>query len=197
MKTIRPASVIALAACLSLTGATALAQDPDGVRKLGATQVRYQGAEIDLVVSYRFAANNLGSEWLFLDVALTGTRAKAVEIKREAIRLRLPDGSEVSLPDQQEFGQVYRELHAMVARADRMAEPLDIYSGRTPEPLAFLRPPGDGVSVLSVWANDRRVFLGRLYFPVPGGVQPGPYELRIDVGELTAQVPFTLEARQR
>lgn len=180
-----------------LAAAVAAAQEPGGVRQLGATQVRYQGYELDAVVSYRFASANLGTDWLFLDVALTGTGSKAVEISRKGVRLRLPDGSEVPLPDQQEFGQFYREIHAMVARADRMAEPIDIYSGRTPEALAFLRPPGEGVSVLSAWVNDRRVLVGRLYFPVLHGVQPGPYELRIDVGEITAHIPFTLEERQR
>lgn len=189
--------VIALAVMLCLGVTAAVAREPEGVSRLGATQVRYQSDKLDMVVSYRFASVNLGRDWLLLDVALTSNRSQAVEIKREAIRLRLPDGSEVPLPDQKEFGQSYGELHAMVARADRMAEPLDIYAGRNPEPLAFLRPPGEGVTMLSVWANDRRVFLGRLYFPVAGGVQPGPYELRVDVGEITAHIPFTLEERQR
>lgn len=180
-----------------LGGGPAVAQEPPGVRRLGATQVRYQGTEIDLVASHRFAASHLGADWLFLDVAFTGTRSEAVEVNRDAIRLRLPDGSEVPLPTQQEFGTAYRDIHAMVARANLMADPLDIWAGRTPQPLNFLVAPGEGVALLSVWANDRRVYTGRLYFLVPGGVQPGPYELRVTVRETTAHIPFTLEDGQR
>jgi hypothetical protein len=147
------------------------------------------------VLSYRFASQNLGIDWLFLDVATTGNERVSVELQRERISLVLPNGQTVPLPEQSEFAEAYSGLRALDARADIASEPLDYYAGRVPCALDFLVAPGSALSLQSVWLDDRRLCKGRLYFPVAGGVQAGHYELRMDLPETHVRIPFTLGER--
>jgi hypothetical protein len=48
------------------------------------------------------------------------------------------------------------------------------------------------VSFDEVTVNDRRGCFGRLYFSVPGGIQPGRWVLGIDQPESEIRIPFEL-----
>jgi hypothetical protein len=54
--------------------------------------------------------------------------------------------------------------------------------------------PGEGVSFDQVTVNDRRACEGKLFFYIPGGVQPGRYVLGMDLEEDEIRIPFTMEA---
>ncbi len=180
-------SFLALTAC-----STATPTGTPGVERLGVTVLRYSGPEIDAVLSYRWANLNPGEDWLFLDLALTGNKRTSVEVKRGRISLLTPGGETVSLASQEEFGQAYPHLAAALARADVAAEPIDYYPGRNPKALSFQVVPGTGLALESEWVNDREVAIGRLYFDLPANVQPGEYELRIDLEESKVRIPFRL-----
>jgi hypothetical protein len=162
------------------------------VDRVGRTVLRYAGPEVEAAVSYRVADLRLGEEWLFLDVAVTGTGRTSVELKREKIAIRIPSGEIVPLATQVEFGQAYPQLAAALARADVASEPLDYFISRKPKSLNFLVAPGTGLAFDSVWVNDLEVASGRLCFFVPGGVQAGAYELRLDLLESKVRIPFRL-----
>ncbi|MFH1177118.1 MAG: hypothetical protein V1750_06900 [Acidobacteriota bacterium] len=181
-----------LMAAAAISCSSATPTGTPGVSRLGKTVLQYQGAEVDATLSYRFADTELGADWLLLDAALTGNSRVAVEVKRENISLRTPAGEEVPLPAQDEFGQAYRALAATVQRANVAAEPLDYWAGREPCSLGFLTAPGEGLALLSVWVNDQRVCQGRLFFPLPQGVEAGRYELRIKLPESEVRIPFRL-----
>ena len=55
--------------------------------------------------------------------------------------------------------------------------------------------PGEGLAFDQVTVNDRRACQGKLFFYIPGGVQPGRYVLGIDLQEDEIRIPFTLEAK--
>jgi hypothetical protein len=179
--------MIALAGCRSATPT-----GTPGVDRVGRTVLRYAGPEVEAAVSYRVADLRLGEEWLFLDVAVTGTGRTSVELKREKIAIRIPSGEIVPLATQVEFGQAYPQLAAALARADVASEPLDYFISRKPKSLNFLVAPGTGLAFDSVWVNDLEVASGRLCFFVPGGVQAGAYELRLDLLESKVRIPFRL-----
>lgn len=179
--------VMAAIAC-----STAVPTGAPGVERAGATVLHFKGNEVNVVLSYRFASQNLGADWLFLDAAVTGNTRASVELKRDKVSLVIPSGEVLPLPSQQEFGEAYNSLRALDARADVAAEPLDYYIGRGECALRFLAPPGAALVRPSVWVNDQRVCSGRLYFPLPGGVQAGRYELRIDLPETRVRIPFEL-----
>ena len=171
---------------------TGVPTETPGVERVGKTVLHYTGPEVETVVSYRVAALRPGEEWLFLDVAITGAGRASVELKRDKIAIRIPSGDVVPLATQKEFGEAYPQLTAALARADVAGEPLDYFVNRTPKSLNFLVPPGEGLAFDSVWVNDRDVATGRLYFFIPGGVQNGSYELRIDLVETKVRIPFRL-----
>jgi hypothetical protein len=183
-----------LAAALVLTAACS-STVPTGakdVERAGATVLVYRGPEVEAALGYRFAAANLGSDWLMVDVAATATR-ETVEVKRDRISLRTPGGETIPLATQEEFGEAYGRLRADIERANVAADPLDYFPrGRVPCTLGFFTAPGEGLAFPSVWLDDRRVCYGRLFFAVPGGVQEGTYTLAIDLEESQLRIPFRL-----
>lgn len=177
---------IAATACSS-----AVPTGTPGVERLGETVLRYAGPEVEAVVSYRFAAQSPGEDWLFLDVAITAVR-EPVEIDRTRISLRTPAGDEVALATQEEFRAAHGELAPMIARAEVVGEPLGYFSGRVEKRLELFALPFEPLVFDSFWVNNREVYVGRLYFAVPGGVQTGRWELHMRFAESELRVPFRL-----
>lgn len=187
--------VVTLTSCASAKPDEAAAPVTQAeVEQVGATAVKYRGPDLELALSYRFANINLGMDWLLVDAAVTGSRRLSVEIKREKISLRTPDGEIVPLPLQEELADSFSSIRAANQRANVAAEPLRYWGGRRECTLNFLVEPGSNIVMRSIWVNDERWCVGRLYFPLMKGVQPGRYELRIDLPESKVRVPFVLGA---
>ncbi len=160
----------------------------------GRYLTRYMGPELEVVVDYKFAAVNLGEDWLVLSVAVSGRESASQEIRNDAVSVRTPRGTQIPLPTQEEFGEAYAEVRSISRRAALASDPLEFTrGGRQPCELDFLRLPGTGVTRTSVFVNHRRLCVGLLYFPVPGGVQPGTWRLRIELEEADVVVPFRLD----
>lgn len=199
-RTFALATILGLAALAGCKSAAVKDEKPvskqASVEQVGATVVKYAGPDIELALSYRFATINLGMEWLILDAAVTGTDRVSVELKREKISLRTPDGDIVPLPKQEELGDAFSSIRAANLRANVASEPLRYWGGRRECTLNFLVEPGTNLAMQSIWVNDERWCTGRLYFPLMKNVQPGRYELRIDLPESKVRVPFVLGASQ-
>lgn len=179
-----------------LTGcSTAVPTANPEVERVGRWVLRYAGPQIEAAVGYRFADSSVGDDWMLLDVAVTGTSNASVEISRDRVWLRLPDGATVALPPQEVFAPSYAGLNARINRAVIAADPLDYWIGRAECSLDFLVAPGSRIAQLATWVNDRRVCSGRLYFDLPTGIQPGHYVLGIDLEESTVRIPFEIGAR--
>jgi hypothetical protein len=181
-----------LVAGSSLGCSSAVPTETPGVERLGAYVLRYQGPEVEAVLSYRFAAASIGGDWLLLDVAVTGANHDGVEVRRDRIVLRSPAQQDVPLAPQEEFAAAYAELVPVISRADVASDPLDYWVGRREEHLEFFSPPGAALVFPSFWVNDARVCSGRLFFRPDGGVQDGRYELRISLLESEVRIPFRL-----
>jgi hypothetical protein len=163
------------------------------VTQVGRTQVRTVGADLEGVVSYKFADSNLGDEWLIIDVALTGQRSASIEVKLSDVSMRTPDGRRIPLPTQKEFIDAYPQLQSMLRRAAIASEPLEATrGGKRLCDLNFLRIPGTGSTRDAVWVNQNEFCVGMLAFPVAGGVQPGRWKLIIELEESSLEIPFDL-----
>ena len=171
---------------------TAVPTETPGVERLGNTVLRYTGPEIEAVVSYRVPANDLGEDWLFLDVAITAVD-DPVEVDRAKIWVRTPAGEEVALATQEEFRAAHGELAPKLAQADVAGEPLGYFAGRIEKKLELFATPFEGLVFDSFTVTDREVYVGRLYFNIPGGVQAGRWELHAKLTESELRIPFRLE----
>lgn len=164
-----------------------------GVEQIGEAMVRSVGADLEAILGYRFAEESLGDEWLIVDLALTGLRSEAIEVRQEAISIVTPDGRRVPLPTQKEFIAAYSEVQSAVRRAEIASQPLEATrGGRRPCELNFLRLPGSGVTRDAIWINQRELCVGKLAFPIAGGIQPGRWRLVIELEESSLDVPFNL-----
>ncbi len=177
-----------------LTGcASSVPTDTPGVEQLGQYVLRQEGPEVDMILGYKFAALNPGSEWLILEVALSSPNRATADIVRDKVFVRTPAGVRVPLATQAEFGDEYPELRPTIKKADIAADPLDYFPpNRRPCQLQLFTAPGAGVVFDELSLNDRRACSGRLYFKVPGGVQSGRWTLGVDLEESTVRVPFTI-----
>ena len=84
-------------------------------------------------------------------------------------------------------------MRNVIAAADIARDPMEYFPpSRRPCLVQFFVPPGAGVSYDAVTVNDRRVCQGRLFFKVPGGIDPGRWTFGIDLEESTVRIPFEL-----
>jgi hypothetical protein len=168
---------------------------------LGGTFVRAAyNDEGYVVVGYRATNDSVGEPWMVLDagIALRDVR-KAEKITRDKVSLSTPDGRTVRLPSNDEYlgatlsALEYRasfesdhltflgETETVVNHAGHGGKFFDINHDRS------VRPPLDGVTL-----SPRARWIGRLYFPVEGGVAYGQYWLNVNFDGSVVRVPFRI-----
>ena len=186
---------IAVLGCGSIKPALPNPMTEPMIDQPGRHIVRYRDLAIEVVIDSTFAAANLGESWLVLNVGLSGMTGEATEVDRNAVSVRTPDGTTVHLPSYKEFNKAYNELASMARRAALASQPLDFTrGGRRSCAIDFMPLPGSGrVARTAVNVTKNDFCVGLLYFPVRGGVQPGPWKLIIEFEESQAVVPFALE----
>ena len=187
----QPLLAVAVLAVLGIACSSATPTATPGVDQMGQTVLRYQGPEIEAVIGYRYASQNLGDEWLILDFAVTAV-GDPVEIQRSRIFVRPPGGDAVYLPSQEEFATAYGSLRSTITRAAVAADPLDYFKPRRECDLKFFAEPGVELVFPQTWVDDRRVCSERLFFPIPGGVQAGNWVFGVDLTESKVRIPFML-----
>jgi len=168
-------------------------EDP-GIDRHGRYIVMNKGPEAEVAVGYRYATNNLGSQWLLLEMAVTSPPGQTARIIRENISVTTPTGSTIPLATQSEFNEAYSSLQSALRAADVMRDPMEYWPPRKESfPMKLFVQPGQGVSFDEFSVNDFRLGQGRFLFEIPGGVQAGRYVLDIDLEESEVRIPFTLE----
>jgi len=187
------ATTVAAASLLAACSAAVPTGTP-GVDRTGQYLLRSSGDDVTVVIGYKYAIKNLGEPWLLLDMAVSGQHRTATEIKRDNVFVITPSGQRINAPTQKEFGQAYSELQSAIRRADIASEPLDYFGGdKRSCGIPFFAIPGTATTSDSLFVNDRQACMGRLYFPIPGGVQAGGWVFGIDLKESKVRIPFALE----
>jgi len=199
---IRPRSVtmaslalgsLILAACGTASPGLDRPIDEPKVDRPGEHLVRYRGPQLEAVVSFKYAATRIGEDWLILQVGIGGMQTIATEVRRDAVFLETPDRRRIPIIPHEEFSSRYSEIAAQARQAAVAAEPLAFSRpDRRGCPLGFMPLPGTSIVLEAQHVDLREFCQGLLYFPVPGGVQPGRYELVIELEEREAELPFTL-----
>ena len=185
-----------IAGCSSSSSTKGNATEPT-VDKPGKTISRYSDSLVEVIVDYKFANRSVGDDWIILNVAVTSWQSKAVEVRRDHVLVRTPDGRKIPLPPYPDFIAAYPELQSAARRAALASDPIDFtQAGRRTCDLRFQPLPGTDTALESVYVNMRKICQSLLYFPVQGGVQPGKWEFIIEFEEFDARVPFEIERPQ-
>lgn len=187
-----------IAAVIGVAGAMLLAQrsfayesSTPETRQVGATAVVYHGPAVNLALSYKSARVRPTGNWLFLDVVMSAARAP-LELPRTAIAVRTPAGEVVPMATQQEFSRDY-PLLAGALLGDRVAaDPLGYLTPERPRRLDYFSGPAHHLVFASAWLDEWHNSFGRLFFELPAKVQPGRYELLMNLKEGQVTIPFTI-----
>jgi hypothetical protein len=183
--------LIVVTACSS-----AVPTETPGVERLGQFILRERGPEVELVLGYKFASMSLGNEWLILEIAASSPPGGTGRIERENIYVRTPEGVRIPAATQAEFGRAYAGLRPAITQSNVARDPLDYFPpSREDCALQLFVAPGEGVAFDQVTVNERRACQGKLFFNVPGGIQPGRWIFGVELQETDIRIPFTLEAK--
>jgi hypothetical protein len=182
--------------CLGLVGcATGVPTDTPGVRAIGDETVVYDGPELSMSLNTREARRHLGSEYLAIEVSL-GERStsKMLSVDRGDISIVTPDRRRIPLMTQREFLDAYRHLSGAAMRVEfQPVGPPDTSRMEAPCVDWYFRRPADGMAREHLTITPFQPCWGPLFFHIPGGVQPGRWELEIQLDESKAEVPFYLD----
>jgi hypothetical protein len=151
-----------------------------------------------VALGYRIAQKEVGNPWALLSVGVTLRQGvKDYTLKREHFTLKTPDGKTVPLATQSEYGDAggLRNLNEMASMSNDSINYFPAGANR-PCPIKFFSNPGQGLSWDQVDLSVQRDCVGRLYFKVPGGIQPGQYWLNVKFATSVVQVPFRVFTKE-
>ena len=180
-------------AVVTLSCSSTVPTETPGIDQVGNYLLRQKGPELWTVLGYKFASQSIGDEWLILEVSFTTPTGGKATVDRQNVWVRTPDGTTIPVADQTLFAEDYGRLKSTIAKADIVRDPMDYWPpSREACAVQFFVPPGEGVAYDSVTLNDRRACEGKLFFKVPGGIDPGRWTFGVDLEESTVRIPFTL-----
>lgn len=162
-------------------------------------RVAYNG-EGFVTLGYRIANGSLGEEWMYLQAGLTLREGvKYQNLPREAFTLKTPDGKVIPLATQKEYGQALG-LSALNARAKVQKDSINYFPPGVTRASAFQffadLGKGNPLSFDQVELADNRASFGRLFFKIPGGIQPGQHWLVVKFASSEVQVPFRILTKE-
>ena len=150
--------------------------------------------EAYVILGYRTANESVGEPWLVLDVGTTlRDGQKAQKMTRDEISMTTPDGKTVPLPSNAEF--VKANLAALERRASVTKDSINYFPTNASKPCRigfFAEISQRAMSWDEVELDAARACLGRLYFPVEGGIVYGQYWLNIKFDNGLLRVPFRI-----
>ena len=168
-----------------------------GVKREAKYLFYYEGPEASAELDIRLTRYNVGDQWLLAKLSLASERG-AVDVPREAVRLRSPDGKIYPLIDQGRFREMWGMLRGNLERHNPWSAPTDSFMyARRPCEHWLLAPTGAAGSFFyqdPLIVNANQWCTGPLVFEVPVGVQPGRWTLMVDFPESGMRIPFELGA---
>lgn len=154
--------------------------------------------EAYVILGYQASNRSVGDPWLLLEVGIT-LRDKTPDYKltRAAISIETPDGKTIPLPSVTE--QRAGNTQALQQRANVQRDSINYFPPRASRACALLFFPELGARALpydeAELSNDRAC-VGRLYFPVPGGIRYGQHWLNVKFQNSLVRVPFRILTKE-
>jgi hypothetical protein len=204
-------SVLALATVglMSSLALAAAAQEPPkvqipqpGVPEIMTMEGRYVRAAYNnegyAILGYKLANLSVGEKWMLLEVGLAlRDGVPDYELTRGAISLETPDGKTTPLPTIKEFRE--GDVRALQQREKVQRDSINYFPPNAYKACSiqfFTNVDSRAMAWDKVEMSDNRACLGRLYFPVPGGIQHGQHWLNVKFAKSVVRVPFRILTKE-
>lgn len=195
---------------LAITFASVIAEEQESAQQAGE-QVAVEGTFVRVaandegwvVVSYDIANDSVGDEWMLLHVGMTARGdEKSQTIYRTDVALVTPDGEVIRLPSQNDFEKARGEVAPLVQRAAMVSDSIDYFPPSADRPcrIGFFSDPGSAGPQMAydqVDLTNRSACVGYLYFPVPGGIKLGTYNLDVQFEGGVVRVPLQMMTKDQ
>jgi len=183
----------------------ALAQEPPkvqipqpGVPQIMTMEGRYVRAAYNnegyAILGYKLANLSVSEPWMLLEVGLAlRDGVPDYDLTRKELSLDTPDGTTIPLPTTEEFRKA--DLRALQMREKVQRDSINYFPPNAHQACSiqfFPDPTGRAMPWDKVSMSDQRACLGRLYFPVPGGIKYGQYWLNVKFAKSLVRVPFRI-----
>jgi hypothetical protein len=169
-----------------------------GVPQIMTMEGRYVRAAYNnegyAILGYKLANLSVGEEWLLLEVGIALREGVPdYDVTRASFSLDTPDGKNVPLPTTEEYRKA--DTRALKQRERVQRDSINYFPPNAHRACAIQFFP-DLESRAMPWdkveLSDQRACLGRLYFPVAGGIQYGQHWLNVKFAKSTIRVPFRI-----
>jgi hypothetical protein len=194
---------------MSLWPLAALAQEPakvkipePGVPQIMTMEGRYVRVAYNnegyAILGYKLANLSVGEPWMLLEVGLALREGVPdYDLTRKELSLDTPDGKTIPLPTTEEFRKA--DLRALQMREKVQRDSINYFPPNAHRACSiqfFPDPTGRAMPWDKVEMSDQRACLGRLYFPVPGGIAYGQHWLNVKFAKSTIRVPFRILTKE-
>jgi hypothetical protein len=157
--------------------------------------------EAYVILGYQASNRSIGEPWLMLEVGITVLeRTPDYRLTREHISLETPDGKTIPLPSVKEQREANPgAIQAIQQRARVQRDSINYFPTSAHRACAILFFPDLGsrsVPFDVVDLSDDRACIGRLYFPIPGGIAYGQHWLNVKFQNSVIRVPFRILTKQ-
>jgi hypothetical protein len=146
------------------------------------------------ILGYQVANLSVGEPWILLEVGMTLLGdTKDYKLMRDALSLSTPDGKTVPLPSNEDFMKA--NLAALEQRAKVTRDSINYFpvqASRACRVGFFAELSQRARAWDEVDMSTTRACVGRLYFPVEGGITYGQYFLNVKLEKSVIRVPFRI-----
>jgi hypothetical protein len=147
-----------------------------------------------VIIGYELANRSVGEPWMLLEVGMTlrdGVREQT--LKRDALSLETPDGKTIPLPSVSEHRAA--NTTALQNREKVQRESINYFppgATRACRIGFFSELSSPAMAYDEVSLSNTRACLGRLFFPVAGGIKHGQHWLNVKLEKSVLRVPFRI-----
>jgi hypothetical protein len=136
----------------------------------------------------------VGQPWMLLDVGMTlRERVPNYKLTRAALSLETPDGKTVPLPSNEEFQNA--NLAALERQSQITNDSINYFPPMASQACRigfFAELAQRARSYDEVELSPTRACLGKLFFPIPGGIKYGQYWLNVKFEKSLVRVPLRI-----
>ncbi len=147
-----------------------------------------------VILGYQVSNRSVGEKWMLLEVGMTVMDGvQQYTLTRAALSLETPDGKTTPLPTISEYRET--DTRAMQARAKVQRDSIDYFPPSATRACVLSFFPDLDMRAMpydQVEISSTRACLGRLYFPVPGGITYGQHWLDVKSQNSLVCVPFRI-----